>query len=364
VELLFVGERTRRARLLVEARELAERSGDPLALVEVSACVFNARPRSTWSAEELRNDLAFVADAVEASEGLTDSYWIAATVWASAFFALAVGDGDELRAHAARLTALAEGDATAHRAGFIIDQMTATISGRLVEAEALSQEQYDLWRRAGMPEAITYRSVEQLAVKREQDRLAEIIPGWMRFLSAHPAVAGSSAGVVAFAFAETGALDEAAARLHEADRAGFDTIPDEAGWPLAVASWVEVAACTRDVEAAGALHELLAALDGMVNMTGGIVCGPIARLLAMLEVLMGRASDADAHFAAAIDQSESLGSPVWVARCCFDWAGALVASGESVRARQLVDRGDAAIAGLTLARLERQSSELRARLDA
>ena len=123
-------------------------------------------------------------------------------------------------------------------------------------------------------------------------------------------------------------------------------MPADAGWPIAVALWSEVASAVEDRENAPALHGLAAQWDGVQMMSGGISNGPTARLLARLELVLDRTDDADRHFAESIEQSRSLGSPVWIARCCLDWAESLADRGETARARELVDDANAAIGSL------------------
>jgi hypothetical protein len=167
---------------------------------------------------------------------------------------------------------------------------------------------------------------------------------------------------VAFALAETGDLDAAASRLEAAAGSGFRDMPADAGWPLAVGMWSEVATLARDRECAAALHELLTPVDGIGVGTGGIGLGPAARLLANLETVLDRPDDADRHFADAIEQSRELGSPVWIARSCLDWAEALVARGERDRARELAADAETAMGSLGLTRLEQQAAALGERL--
>jgi hypothetical protein len=312
-----------------------------------------------------QQDVVLHAEAIAASEALGQDYYYRPGVFLSGVFsAMTVNDGLSARDLATRL----EAETAGGRGGWVglallARQMITTVEGRLVEAEALSIEQFEVGRKVGTAEAVTYRATEQLAVRREQDRIGEIIPAWSAFLAGRPRAA-SSASTIAFALAETGDLDAAATRLDDAWRAGFGTMPDDAGWPLAIAGWAEVAARACHREAARELHALLLPMDGLGVGTGGIHLGPVARLLALLELTLDQPAEADAHFAAAIGQSASLGSPVWVARDCLDWAESLAARGEPDRARELVAQADAAIAGLPLPRLERQSAELRAILDA
>jgi class 3 adenylate cyclase len=365
IELVFVGDRTRRGPMLDEARELARRSGDPLTVIDVSMCDFNARPRSTWSAQQLTVDRVACAEALAAAQELGDAERLAAMHLQSFFTTFMSGDGARARSHAEALARMnADGrNALALRMLLMAEQMIATVEGRLIEAEALSIEQFDVWRKAGIAEAGTYRATEQVAVRREQGRLAEIIPGWKQHVAAHPRDL-ASLGTVAFALTETGQLDEAARLLDDMHRAGFRTMGDDAGWPLGVAMWGEVAVRARDRDAARALHELVSVYDGIALGTGGIGLGPSARLLALLEQLLDRPADADRHFAESIVLANNLISPIWVARCQLDWAAALLERGETARARDLVDDGVTTIGSLTLPVLQRQSSELRALLDA
>jgi DNA-binding NarL/FixJ family response regulator len=59
-------------------------------------------------------------------------------------------------------------------------------------------------------------------------------------------------------------------------------------------------------------------------MVGYTIClGPAERLMGSLAALVGRRSDAEAHFQAALDLAERGGSPVWRAHVQHDWAAAL-----------------------------------------
>ncbi len=365
IELIFVRETERRRSLLREARTLAEASGDPLALVDVSAGIFNARPRDDWSTADFHEDRALMLRALEAARTVQDATVLASTELQSAFSAFVAGDGAGFRAHAGNLGVLAaeKQSSVARRMHLFLAPMLAAIDGHLVESDALSREQFEVWSRAGMPEAVTYRATTTLAIRREQGRLAEIVDAWDAFHTANPDEAAAAA-TVAFALAEGGDLDGAAGRLHVGSAGGFRDIPSDAGWPLAVAMWCEVASAVGDRDAAALLHDVAVPGDGLVAGTGGIVAGPMARLLALLEVRLGRPDDADADFAAAIDLSRRLASPVWIARCCLDWADVLAGRGSPDRARALVTDADAAITDLALPRLQEQSAALHARIGA
>src|SRR5437763_2231671 len=102
----------------------------------------------------------------------------------NAFVALVCGDRDELDECASVIADMSDRGANpiAFRMYLMLEQGIAAIEGRLVEAEALSIEQWEAWSSFNLPEAITYRGVEQFAVKREQGRLAEISPAWGEYV--------------------------------------------------------------------------------------------------------------------------------------------------------------------------------------
>jgi hypothetical protein len=362
IELLFTGERERRTELLREAREIAAAADDPYAWVDVEVSYFNSRPRPNWSNEEFRRDREAVPALLAAARQMSDPFVTAATVLMSGFYALGACDGDALRTASADLGMMAEAtrNGAARRMQLLLDQMIATIDGRLVEAQSLSIELFRAWTDAGMPEATTYQGTTGVATRREQSRLDQIIDGWSLFLAAHPG-ASSADSTIAFALVETGDVDGAATRLGAA-RAGLDCMPGDAGWPLAVGMWSDVAAAVADRESAAILHRLLEPIDGGTVVTGGIVLGPAARHLARLEDVLDRSEDADRHFAAAIEQSRSLGSPVWTARSQLDWAESQLARGDRDRAAALLADADDEMEGLALTRLEEQAAALRERL--
>jgi hypothetical protein len=237
-------------------------------------------------------------------------------------------------------------------------QILAGVEGRLVEAEALATEHFELLRPFNLQEAIGMTGVMQVSVRREQGRVGEIIPAWATFPGAAD-TAGPVAATLAFAYAETGDLDEAASRVRAGAGHGFADAAQDATWWYVIAMWTEAAVMVRDREAAARLHELQIPYDGGISGTGGVCSGPFARLFALVEDLLDRHDDADRHFAEAIEQSQRLMSPVWTARCQLDWAERLATRGRLEHARRLVDQADEAIATLTLPRLQQQSAELR-----
>jgi predicted ATPase/class 3 adenylate cyclase len=358
IELIYVGEVERRTALLREAQQLAAESDDAHAYLDVSVAYFNARARSTWTATEFQRDRESVPALLAAADAVGDVYLTAGAHLQAGFYAIVGNDGAALRRHAGELGVLAERARPAYRMQLLLDQMVATLDGRLVEAQSLSVELFRSWSAAAMPEAVTYQGTTGVATRREQCRLAQIVDSWTAYLAAHPRAA-SADSTIAFALLETGQIDAAAGRLHEAGRAGFDRMPTDAGWPISVAMWSEVAAGVADRECAASLHALLEPLVGLNVCTGGICLGPAARLVARLEVVLDRPEAADRRFEESVDEARRLASPVWTARCLLDWAESRIARGARDHAGALVAEAEAAMTGLDLPRLEQQRASLR-----
>lgn len=364
VELIFVGDVERRTALIDEAVVLARAAGDPLALVDVTRCRFNARQRSTWGRDSFTWESELSREALAAAEVLDDPVWLTGSLSGQAFSALILGDREALLAAAARLDRLAierQHPLTA-RSLLFIAQHIAAVDGRLAEAEALSAEMYQSWHAAGIPEAVTYRSTQRFAVRREQGRLAEIVPVFRAFVEALPDAAVARS-MLAFALAETGDLDEAGALFDLSAAAGFGDIPDDASWPMGIAMAAEVAAIVGDRQAAAMLREMLLPFDTFGQFgTGGIMSGPAARMLARLELVLDRPDDADRHFEQGLALSVEFETPLWIARCSLDWAESLADRGDAEAARARLEQAEAAMAPLTLPALEQQATALRARL--
>jgi class 3 adenylate cyclase len=355
-ELVFVGDRTRRQPLIDEAQALAEDSGDPLTIVDVAACSFDAADLASMTVTRARQAQSYATAALRAAETLDEPHWISQMLTWNLVAAAVLNDGDAFRSFTSAVSELAGATPAMTVNRIVFPQMLASMEGRLVEAEALSLEMLHV-RGIAPQEALAYAAVMQLGVRREQGRLAEMVP-MLRVASERPQVGA----LLAFILAETGALDEAASVLHDKSSNAFRDLPDDLSWPLVAAMWCEAAVLTRDRDSAQRLYELALPTDGTTWGSGGIVCGPVARLLAQIEDLLDRPDDADRHFAASIEQSQSLGSAVWTARCQLDWAESLLARVETSRARGLVDAADATIGPLTLPALQQRAAGLRDRL--
>ena len=356
-ELVFVGDRSRRGPLLDQARELAIDSGDPVAIVDVASRELEARPHSALTAGYTRKLQAYGADALGAARSLGDPQWIFQMLVLNGVTAVTLNDGDRIRSNGVALDDVAGVNPYATMLNMVVRQMLAVMEGRLVEADALCNEMMQTTRGITPHELLAYSAMMQLAVRREQARLSEIIPGWGLAPQTPPVTA-----TMAFLLAETAQYDDAAMLVTAASRREFEDIADDLSWSVTAGMWAEAAVLVYDRDAAAKLHSLHSPFDELLCATGGINCGPTARLLALLEDVLDRPDDADRHFADAVEQSRSLISPVWIARCQLDWASCLLARNDTQGARELIDDADATIGTLMLPALQQQAMELRTQL--
>jgi class 3 adenylate cyclase/tetratricopeptide (TPR) repeat protein len=365
IELIYVGEVERREQLLDEALPIARSSGDPLALADVINCHFSAKRRSTFTLDSLGALNALLDEGIAATEQVHDPALQTNMLGHSGFIAMALGDRmrqEQLMERLERLYAKHSHPITERMMLFLAQHQSA-IDGRLAEAEALSAEQYQAWTAAGIPEAGTYGTMQRFTLRREQGRLHEVVPRLSEFVVVTPdAVVAST--MLTFALAASGRTDEAADRLEHDAAKEFRNLPDDASWPIAIALSAESAALVGDRRVAEIAHQWLAPQDGTPQLlTGGSMFGPVARLLAGLELVTDRPEDADRHFEKSLEQSIDYQTPLWTARCALDWAESRYHRGDLDHAQDLLEQAQEAMNGLVLPALERQAADLASRLN-
>ncbi len=364
VGLIATGDTTRGGPILDQARALVRTSGDPTAHVDVAACTFLARPRSSWSLADIESDRQMCAEAVDVATSVDDPLRVATIQVCSASYAMVVGDGGPLRSLVSSLSKSSMGgqNQVALRGRLRFEQSIATLEGHLDEAEALAIKADAAESGAHLGSLGTEGAKRQLALRREQDRLEELIPLFTlhQTISPHHVTPGA---VLAYLAAETGEVQESSTRLRRVMDSGIGNIPADRDWPFVMALLAETAVAVGDRDAAATLHEIITTQDGMQMWTSGVYCGPAARLLAALENTLGWIDHADWHFNEAVESSRRFGSPVWSARCQLDWAATWIERGEIVRAVQLIYGADDAMQNLELPALQRRSSRLKHQLD-
>jgi tetratricopeptide (TPR) repeat protein len=338
VALSLSGHDQRRAELSDEAVRLAERSGDQAALAEALAarCDAHAGPAHVALRAEAAGDIVRLGQAR--------------------------GDrGTELLGRRLRLVAALE-------RGEVIEVDAEALAFERV-ADTLRQPRYQwyvkLWR--AMRAVMCGDIAGQQALADEAERLGHAV-GSVNceiLLLAHRWFASLEAGEVETALSQLDALAPSGTFAEmgpqmvpvEAGRRLLAGYPDEARAALDVtaaeiqaakpdAEWLTMVAQVADVcfrlgghPLVPWLYDTLLAFADLwsVDGIGAYAHGPVHRQLGLLAALLGRESDADAHFEAALAGNRRAGAHLLIARTLLD-RGMALAEPDTLRAAQRVYR--------------------------
>jgi tetratricopeptide (TPR) repeat protein len=216
----------------------------------------------------------------------------------------------------------------------------AQLAGDFEAAEALAQETLEVGRRGQAENALHVYAQAIFNIRREQGRLAEVEDAVRQFIELYPAIPAWD-GALALLLVELGRVDEARAAFERLAGAGFETLPRDANWLIAVTLLAEVCGALGDAARAEQLYTLLRPYAGRNVVVGrAATCnGSACRLLGILAATMGRWEQAEGHFADATLMHDRMGSRPWQARTHVAWAEMLLlrgGEGHEARARDLL----------------------------
>jgi hypothetical protein len=190
-------------------------------------------------------------------------------------------------------------------------------------------------------------------IRREQDRLAELVPVVQMILRLNPASAMWRPGLLLL-LAEVGMHEEAQSLLRELAAGRFAAVPHDNLYPTALCFLAETAARLGAGDHAGELAALLEPWTGLGIAGGHMVAylGAADRYLGLLARLDGRLDDAARLLDAAVAFNRGVGTAVWTAHTHVDLAEVELvrshvgsAAAHAVEARALAERhGLAAVA--------------------
>ncbi|MDP9238021.1 MAG: AAA family ATPase [Chloroflexota bacterium] len=256
---------------------------------------------------------------------------------------LEVGEIDLVRRHFANLAGWVERTRRKYEAWMLmcwrVDE--ALFEGRFDDADRESQ----LGLAAGVSDqnqnAVGAYGAQLFFLRREQDRLAEVLMPFQSFIEQYPLVRAWRCGL-ALLHAETGNLDAAREEFERLAVHDFDDFPPDLVWMLSICVLSEVAHYLRDAVRADKLAALLAPYpERNVNATSlGPCLGSSTTYLALCEATAGHWDEAQRHFEAATAHNQRMGMPVFVARTQLAFAEMLVARrapGDCEQALTLLD---------------------------
>jgi len=179
--------------------------------------------------------------------------------------------------------------------------LLAIHAGRFAEAEALARETLKVGRRFSSANAAGAYGMQMFSIRREQGRLAEVLPVLRQFVAGQAESAIWRPGL-AVLYMELDLHEETQAAFESLAGDDFAAIPHSGLWPTSMAFLAEVCAYLKDTARAATLYRLLLPYAGRNIATGNNApCfGAADRLLGLLAASRGEWDAARRHFEAAL----------------------------------------------------------------
>lgn len=188
----------------------------------------------------------------------------------------------------------------------LLEVFTATMAGRLVEAESASTKTLELGTQIGAPDAFTFFAAEFFAIGTFAGRHDELFPLVEQATKDNPA---ALAFKLAYGIICTAVGRDQTAReiLDDGMANGFAELPVDNIWTTCIIAYAILAIELDHTDAAAQLLPLLQPLANAVAFNGVTSQGPIAAYVGKLESLLGRHDDAEDHLRAALKIAEAFG---------------------------------------------------------
>jgi DNA-binding SARP family transcriptional activator len=342
--------------LSAEATVIAAELDDP----EARALAAAARRRAFWNPAHLEQRLA------EATELLTlarEAGDLELALQGHAWLVLDLLEHGDSDAVDAQIEAFAAGAQVLRQPLYLWNAavwraMRALLDGRLEEADALASEALEVGAHVETVTAPQYYAIQLLAIRREQDRMAELEQPARELVGSNPNLPPWRAGLATLLL-EIGRADEARLEFEALAAGDFEDIPQDGDWLIAITLLADCSVALGDSKRTAQLYQLLLPYSG-ANVVIGLaaVClGSAARQLGRLAAAMGRSAEAAEHFQRAIAANTALRAPVWLAQTQLDYAQ-LLGSGDRT-ARTLIDSAAQVAQQLTLPAVARRAAALR-----
>jgi DNA-binding SARP family transcriptional activator/tetratricopeptide (TPR) repeat protein len=318
------GDRLGAGPVAERAIEVARVSGDPDALAEA----LFARAETLVGSAEATEQLALAEQIVSVAEGTGDARTRTQGLVHRAIARLTLGDGAgfdadtrEIRRLGASLRLLSPYRFTSHLAA-----MRALLDGRFDEVKALADASFAL-SRPDDAEAMNVYGGQLFVLYREQGQLQELLPVLSSVAAEQPHVASYLSGV-ALVEAEMGLLDDSRLHLSWLADDWFTTARRDFAWIGSVVALSETCSTLGDAARSATLYDLFLPHAGQLAILAMVACyGAVDRYLAMLATTMGRHDEAQAHFEAALQLEEGVGSRPLLARTRYWYARLLIERG-------------------------------------
>ena len=349
-----------------EAVALARRLDDPSALFRALVAFHATR---FFRPDQLDERLAAAREAMALAERHRQEAWAIAGLCGWHFSDLVeLGDFQTARAVAADHVRIAQAarQPFIQAVGLSSQTLLAIHEGRFADAEALAQETLKVGRRFSPANAAGAYGMQMFSIRREQGRLAEVLPVLRHVVATQAETAIWRPGL-AVLYMELDLRPQAKAELEGLAAGDFAAIPHSALWSTSMAFLAEVCAYLKDAGRAATLYRLLSRYAGRNIATGNNApCfGSADRLLGLLADTQGQGDQAKDRFEAALAMNQRTGGRPWLAHTQYSYANLLLRerTGGIERATGLLDTALATARELGMAALEQRCTRLMDKLE-
>ena len=188
-------------------------------------------------------------------------------------------------------------------------------AGRFDEADATAHAAFELGQAAGQPDAEMFLSAQRLQLAYERGELGRWDRPLRIALARDPASSWFLRSWQALSACQRNDVDTARTVLAGLSANRFDDLAFEPTWLHIVCNCAAVSAALDDAVVAERLTDLLTPYAGqLVTLSSLAYCGAVDHYLGQLTAVLGRYTEADAHFSAAEAIHERMGAPAWLAR--------------------------------------------------
>jgi len=344
-----------------EAVALARQIDDPSALFRALVAFQATR---FFAPDQLDERLAAAREALALAEQHGQEAWAITELYGWYLGDLVEkGDSDAARTAAAAHVRVAQvaRQPFFQAAALSSQTLLAIHEGRFDDAEALAEETLRVGRRFSPANAAGAYGMQMFSIRREQGRLAEVLPVLRHFVATQADTAIWRPGL-ALLYMELDLRGEARAELEGLAAGDFAAIPHSGLWSTSMAFMAEVCAYLQDAARAATLYRLLSPYAGRNIATGNNApCfGAADRLLGMLAATVGERDAAQRHFEAALAMNLRTGGRPWLAHTQLSYATLLLRKRETgaERAARLLDAALATARELGMATLEQRCARL------
>jgi hypothetical protein len=349
----------RRSALSEEAVAVARRVGDRQILLNALIChVATAMgPDSIAEVTELRRE---IRELVTSSGNMWDQYQL---IVVTAFGEDWTVASNEVETYGRLARTLRR--PSLHWYYGVMNATLGLLTGRLAEAERILEDARAHGDRAhGWESRFSYR-IAIVGLRREQDRLDEVVGLAHQMVADHPGYR-MLPPLGAYVDAAVGRIDEARRQMDDLAIDDFAFLPRDHGWLFGMTYLAETALLIGDVRRAALIERFLAPYSGRFGTgSGEVSSGPVDRVRGLLAAFAERHDEAIELLAHAERDSRRKGARLWAVRSSVDRARVLVdrdRPGDLVLARSLVDAALATCRSLGLPAIEREALAVMASL--